>query len=169
MGKDDWYFIIGTIIGIAGLLGVPWREIFGKAKAAMRNPKRELFMVLALLASLAMSSFGWYEARHSKPNQLILNISAYDPPYPAPLRVISDQTFEDQDVPLDGHIYENCTFKNICFMYDGGAYGIHNSTIKGNWKVCVKESTLKNYMALLEATYAFADHGKTTHRTMVKP
>jgi hypothetical protein len=120
-----------------------------------------------VVLGLVMSGISLYV--NHKPSSLVLNISAYDPPYPAPLRVVSGQTFEDQDIQLDGFIYENCTFKNVCFVYDGSAYGIHNSTIKGSWKVCVKENTLKNYLALLDATYAFAEHGKTTHKTVLKP
>jgi hypothetical protein len=47
------------------------------------------------------------------------------------MRVISDQNFKDQDVPLDGYIYEHCSFTDVCFTYDGGAYGLRNSTVKG--------------------------------------
>lgn len=43
MGKDDWYFIVSTVIGLAGLLGVPWKLIFGQVKNAVPNRKRELF------------------------------------------------------------------------------------------------------------------------------
>jgi len=150
MGKDDWYFVVGTILGVAGLLGVPWKEIFGKAKAAMHSPKREIFMVIALLGSLVMSSIGWYRSSHLLPDSITLNISVYDPPYPAPIHVVSGKKFEDQDVPLDGYIYEQCTFKNTCFLYEGGAFGLHNSTVMNHWKVCVKDQRMKNYSQILE-------------------
>jgi hypothetical protein len=120
---------------------------------------------------LVMSGISLYFSYtcHARPKELTLNISAYDPPYPAPMRVISDQKFENQDVPLDGYVYENCSFTNVCFMYDGGAYGLHNSTVKEHWKVCVADSRLKNYLALMDATYALIEPGKTTNRTIVKP
>jgi hypothetical protein len=167
MGKDDWYFIVGTLIGIAGLLGVPWKEIFGKAKTAMRGPKREMVMAVALLGSLAMSSVGWYKAKHSLPDSLTLNMTIYDPPYPASMQVVSHKTFEDQDVPLDGYIYENCTFKNTCFMYGGGAFGLHNSTVTGQWKVCVSDQRLKNDRSLLDALRLSVR--RSTDRTIIAP
>ena len=120
---------------------------------------------------LIMSAISLYMVYSTNviPKSFTLNISAYDPPYTAPMRVISDQTFENQDVPLDGLIYENCTFSNVCFLYDGGSYGIHNSTVKTEWKICVKDSRLKNYLALMGATYSFSKKSKSTKKTVVTP
>ncbi len=151
MGKEDWYFVVSTLIGLIGLFAVPWKEIFGKVKSAMRSPKREVIMALALIGSLFMSSLGWYKASHLQPGSIVLNVSVYDPPYPAPMQIVSDAKFEDQDVPLDGYIYERCTFKNICFLYDGGAFGLHNSTVIDHWKLCVKDQRMKNQSTMLDA------------------
>jgi hypothetical protein len=38
---------------------------------------------------------------NATPSFLRMNISTYDPPYPGGLRVVSEKTFEDQEVPLD--------------------------------------------------------------------
>ncbi len=151
MAKDDWYFIVSTLLGIAGLFGVPWKQIFGKVTAAMPNRRREVFLLIAILGSLIMSGIGWYKVSHLQPDSIVLNISAYDPPYPAPMQIVSDKKFEDQDIPLDGYVYERCTFKNICFLYDGGAFGLHNSTVIDHWKLCVKDPRMKNQATMLDA------------------
>jgi hypothetical protein len=113
MGKEDWYFVVGTLLGIAGLLGVPWREVFGKAKAAMHSPKREIFMVLALLGSLVMSSIGWYRASHLQPDLTKFPEKK--------LERISGRTFVGGVVELDGKLFENCTFNGVTLMYHGAA------------------------------------------------
>jgi hypothetical protein len=63
---------------------------------------------------------------YAMPKSVTLNISADTPVDPIAMRVISDQDFEDQDVPLDGHTYERCTFKNVCFLYNGVRCGQFN-------------------------------------------
>jgi len=67
------------------------------------------------------------------------------------LEEISDKTFEDADVPLDGHFFKNCTFINICLLYSGGEYRLENATFKKQWHVCVKNADLTNYASLLAA------------------
>jgi hypothetical protein len=64
------------------------------------------------------------------------------------LQVISGLTFENENIPLDGHVYDRCTFINVCLLYDGGAYELQHATFKDHWKICVKEPPLKNYSAL---------------------
>lgn len=101
------------------------------------------------------------------PKELTVNLSRYEPPYTAPMRVVSDQTFEDQDVPLDGLIYQRCTFTNVCFLYDGGAFGIENSTVKKKWKVCVKDKRIQNYSDLVFELKEFNPRIERSKKTVI--
>jgi len=118
---------------------------------------------------LLMSAISLYMSYtvNAVPKSLTLNISAYEPQYPAPMRVISNQTFEDQEIQLDGFIYQGCTFTNVCFLYDGGPYGLQNSTVKSHWKVCEKEQRLKNHADLMDALKMFSPKIEHTKKTIV--
>jgi hypothetical protein len=122
-----------------------------------------------VLLGLIMSGISLYMsyAVNAFPKSLTLNTSAYEPQYAAPMRVISNQTFEDQEIQLDGFIYQGCTFTNVCFIYDGGAFGLQNSTVKNHWKVCEKEQRLKNYANLLEALRMFSSKIEHTKKTII--
>jgi hypothetical protein len=124
-----------------------------------------------VILGLIMSGISLYMSYsvNANPKSLTLNISAYEPPYPAPMRVISDQKFEDQDVPLDGFIYQRCTFVNVCFIFDGGAYGLQESTVKNHWKVCVKDKRIQNYSDLMDALKMLSPKVYHIQKTLVKP
>jgi hypothetical protein len=47
------------------------------------------------------------------------------------LETISDQTFRDDRIVLDGHEYTNCTFYNVTFEYDGGPYKFTHNKVYG--------------------------------------
>ena len=81
---------------------------------------------------------------------LVVAISAAESPMDIPqLSVIDHETFEDNSsVPLDGHIYKDCTFINSCLMYDGGAYRLENATFEGTVKVCARMPRLMNFEQL---------------------
>jgi len=46
------------------------------------------------------------------------------------MKVVKDQTFENESVPLDGSINDRCVFVNSCRLYDGGPYQLQNTTFK---------------------------------------
>jgi len=99
-----------------------------------------------------------------------VNVSGYPPPgVTQNLIVIFGQTFEDQMIPLDGHVYDHCTFTNVCLTYDGSAYQIQHSTFKEHWKICLKEQPLNNYADLATALHLFRAGVIHTQKSMVKP
>jgi hypothetical protein len=92
--------------------------------------------------------------------------------YPAPgvsqnLAVVSNETFENENVPLDGRIFDHCTFVNVCLLYDGGAYQIQHSTFRDNWRVCVKEPALKNYSELALAMHLFRPETRRSGKSVL--
>src|SRR6266436_1349475 len=84
------------------------------------------------------------------------------------LQVVFGQTFESENVPLDGHVYDHCTFINVCLLYDGGPYQLQHSTFKDHWKICVKEPPLKNYSSLAFALHLNRPNVKQTQKTVIK-
>ncbi len=144
MGKDDLYFIVGTALSLLALLGVDWKLVWGNIETVKRGRGRAAFLLIAVIGSLAMSSLGWYESHH-KPDKLVVTLSAYQPVYPSPMQVVKDQTFQDQDVPLDGFDYDHVTFKNVCFNYLGGSYELQSVTLLDNWKICTSDPRMRNF------------------------
>jgi hypothetical protein len=97
-----------------------------------------------------------------------VTISAYPEGSTQTLQVVSGQTFENENIPLDGHVYDHCTFANVCLLYDGGAYQLQHVTFKDKWKVCVKEPALKNYMALVEAMHLTRPGTKQSRKSVLR-
>jgi hypothetical protein len=126
---------------------------------------------VVVIAGLIMSGISLYVSYtvNAIPKALTVNISKYTPEYPAPTRVISGQKFLDQDVPLDGYIYESCEFDNVCFLYDGGAFGLHNSVVKNHWKICAKDQRLNNFSDLEDALKMFSPKIVHIRKTVVVP
>ncbi len=119
-----------------------------------------LTMSCITLYPKAARQFGWQSTT--------VTISAYDANVNNPLKIVSGQTFEDADVPLDGYSYNDCTFINSCLLYKGGAYQLQNATFKSHWKVCVESGPLANYQAL---TFALdlAGSAKRMSKTIIAP
>jgi hypothetical protein len=57
MSKEDWYFIVGTILALISLLGMDWKLVRGKV--AMSNQKRQVFLLIVVAASLVSNIAGW--------------------------------------------------------------------------------------------------------------
>jgi len=96
--------------------------------------------------------------------QLTVSISSTSTP--GTLDEIVGKTFEDADVPIDGHAFKNCIFINCCLLYDGGAYVLENTKFRKHWSVCVKNDDLKNFQSLATALGACR---QTKERTVVRP
>jgi hypothetical protein len=121
---------------------------------------------LATFTLIGVIGVGWWLASgKSRPGEKIVTISAYQPIFPAPMIVIKDQQFEDQDVPLDGYVYDHSTFKNVCLRYEGGAYQLQNVTLKSGGKVCVQDQRLKNLMALMNGIKLVSDGSSYTENS----
>ena len=86
----------------------------------------------------------------------------------AVLKLVKEQTFENESVPLDGYNYDHCTFVNSCLLYDGGPYQLQSATFKDHWKVCVKDEPLKNYAALQTALRMYRTGVKHSSKSVMK-
>jgi hypothetical protein len=98
-----------------------------------------------------------------------LSISAY-PMESVPsqsLQVVKDQTFENESIPLDGHVYDHCTFINSCLLYDGGPYQIQHSNLRKHTRVCVRIPQLKNYSNLMDAMEMFRADVKHSSKSVM--
>jgi hypothetical protein len=137
-------------------------RLMSKKKGATMQPlsKGSLltnYWPLAAMAALTILTWGslagayYYSKRPATNDQtLTVSISSAEAPVDYPnMSVIVHETFEDNSsIPLDGHIYKDCTFKNSCLMYDGGAYRLENATFEGSRKICVRTPRLKNLVQL---------------------
>jgi hypothetical protein len=63
---------------------------------------------------------------------LVADILAHHPSWIEPeLTTVVNHKFSNEVVVLDGHDYEHCTFENVTFEYDGGAFKMVNNTGSG--------------------------------------
>ena len=113
MTKDDWYFVASTIIGLVALLGIDWKLVHGRVSVG--NQKRQIFLLVLVAGSLLSNAIGLYHSEH-RPTELSVTIAAYAPAYPSPMQLVKDQSFKDQDIPLDGYVYDHDTFTNGLFL-----------------------------------------------------
>jgi hypothetical protein len=50
------------------------------------------------------------------------------------LERIRNLAFKDEIVTIDGKYFENCTFHNVIFRYQGGQFHFVNATLTGTWR-----------------------------------
>src|ERR1700686_764789 len=67
MQKDDWYFLIPLILALLAFFGVDWKRIrkfIRERDKTMHDgfPFRQVLFIVLIVASLSLSSFGWYES-----------------------------------------------------------------------------------------------------------
>jgi hypothetical protein len=73
MDKSDWYFVIGTILGLSAFFGVDWKRVKkfmanrGKPMPEPASPARQILFLVLIVASLLLSSIGWYKSYHREP------------------------------------------------------------------------------------------------------
>jgi hypothetical protein len=121
--KDDLYFAIGTLLALVALgvalLTADWTLVRGRIRVPFL--KTPMIIVLCLiLASLGLSSIGWYISLHQSPNCIHFK--------PTKGQTVYGQHFLNQEVELDNRYFEECTFENVTFIYHGiGPTGFKNT------------------------------------------
>ncbi len=123
MTKDDWYFLIAFLFAAAAFFGVDWRVLRELLKgASVAGGARQVLVLLLILASLAMSALGWYKSSHPDPAKPLDNVR----------EMVSDQTFVNERVVIDGKMFKHCKFKNVSLVYNGtAAYGFDDVEFNG--------------------------------------
>src|ERR671920_742104 len=67
-----------------------------------------------------------------------------------PLTPVTDATFRDQSVPLDGYAYNRCTFVRCTFVYKGEKpFSLRNFKVEDDWDVKGDSPQLYYFTALL--------------------
>lgn len=124
MDKNDWYFIVSTVLAVVALFGLDWRLVRGRIPVPQLTGHNILFFLL-IIGSLLMSGIGWYRSSHRE-NYPFTYLSSES------LDEIRGRKFVNEPVSLDGHRYTFCTFENVRFDYNGtGSFGFDNNTIIG--------------------------------------
>jgi hypothetical protein len=139
-------------------LAVVWGVKIWRGEATVHPMLRKLLasnvlmgmLVLVGVVGQGITVYLNYRASHFVPID-DLSISAYpiEGAPSQPLQVVKEQTFENESVPLDYHVYDHCTFIHSCLLYDGGPYQIQHSNFRDHVKVCVRVPQLKNYSDLM--------------------
>ena len=76
------------------------------------------------------------------------------------MKRIKGKPFVNQDVPLDGHHYEGCTFQSCTFVYAGvDSFGLDDNTISTD---CCFRFTGKaaNTVSTMRAIYSMGEWGR---------
>jgi len=118
--RDDIYFGIGTALALLAFFGVDWKRI--KKSLAQRGetmpktpfPKRQILFLALIVASLVMSSIGWYVSYSNKPQTYEEFSGARKK-----LEEVRLQTFVNEVVELDGKHFIDCDFLHVTLIYRG--------------------------------------------------
>lgn len=125
MSLVDWFlFVFAALGGLGGLAAcLSWA---GVAPASLRQwgiatvaSNGKLYFGLALFVlSWAMSGISLYVGLHHDCSK----IPSFN------MDIVEGRSFRNEEVPLDGRKYVNCTFENVTFVFEGqGAFGFDNS------------------------------------------
>lgn len=71
------------------------------------------------------------------------------------LRLIENQTFMNETVPLDGFHYRKCRFENVTFVWNGTGPSIMESNIFGKVRLKTSDYRITNTLALLQGMGVF--------------
>lgn len=134
MSLQSLLFLFGAIGAVASCLSI--LKFFGMDWDALRLrlpalPKRGwLFAAIGLsFASLVLSGIGFYRSLHPE-SFSALNQEWKDYKF----TTISDRTFLNERVPLDGYFYHHCHFENVIFEYNGTAPSMFiDNTVAGTY------------------------------------
>ena len=143
MAKDDWYFLIGTIIGVIsllGLLGMDWKLV--GSRVSLSSQTRQMILLSLVAGSLFMCALGWY--------RLSTRSSTYSSDM-SKLKSVRGRVYINEEVPLDGFDYRNCTFTNVTFVYQGtGVFNVSSNTISGTRLIKSGSAAVMSTVALLK-------------------
>jgi len=137
MGKDDVYFLIGTVLGLLALLGMDWKLVRGRlSKPVRRSRGREVLLLLAVIGSLVLSGIGWYRAEHPK-------VDVWKLPTP---QTVYAKSYINETVEMDGKVFDHCHFENVKLLYHGlGPVSIVQSDFKGQVWVGSDNIAIQNF------------------------
>lgn len=69
----------------------------------------------------------------------------------SPLERVRGRYFSNQQVPLDGYEYTDCTFDNVSFIYDGiTPISFSHNTVQGYFKIETNNPAFHQFYYLLE-------------------
>jgi hypothetical protein len=114
-----------------------WRKVQAKKPGVPAMSSASKLVGIALIAGLIVSSVSLYFNFQPRVTEKTVTVTE---PYKykwlgdtPPSSLVSDRFFDDEEVPLDGKSYINCTFTNVTFVYDGTAPMVfsHNSVFGG--------------------------------------
>jgi hypothetical protein len=153
--------IVWTLKRARGQEPMPW-----PLSRASADHVLAIVIVLGLISSAGQTYFNYTQNHESLLEDV--TVSAYpEGTNSSSLQVVREKTFENDSVPLDGYIYDHCTFTNACLMYEGGAYSIQHSTFNKHWRICVRQPPLKNLVDLGLALHQMCPGIKISEKTHI--
>lgn len=123
MDKNDVYFAIGTLLAVLALLGVDWKLVWGRlSMSAKPSRRREVFLLVAVMGSLALLLTGWYQAEHPR-------VDTWKFPQQ---QTVYAKSYINETVELDGKVFDRCNFENVKLIYHGlGPASFIHANFKG--------------------------------------
>jgi hypothetical protein len=161
--------ITNGLIGLL-MLGLMWQqnrilrmqnEILAHEAGIVSNPARPTYRkywpmlvmgVLMLLTWGAVAADHYDRLYHPKVVERIVAARPYKFEFKpdAALEVVSHRVFADDTVLLDGHDYEDCTFTNVSFKYNGTTrIGFNGNQVNGHFLISTdNEAILGSFIIL---------------------
>jgi hypothetical protein len=148
MKKEDWYFVISTVLGLLALVTTDWKGVLGKV--AMPTSQLRQIVILALICgSLLMSGMGWYRLNRLNHMNRTTEISIHFNDQSQ--EVIYGHTYFNESVELDHKLFDHCVFENAKLVYHGlGPWGFKEATFKGTTIFASDNDGIKMWIGLIE-------------------
>jgi len=146
-----WIILVGAPL-VAGALA-----FWGRAKALWSWP------TTIIMAIFAFGSILWVY------NNLPLSSSTdhFDKEswFSYKYQIITDKTFRNERIVLDGKKFTSCIFENVTFEYNGTApFGLTHNTINGSYFLDTNNLAIENLLAFLKEFNYLKDEVKILSR-----
>jgi hypothetical protein len=138
----DWFNAISNIVGLAAfVLSIP-------GYIAMWNSTAQRWMsdrkAIPILLSLLLGAL------------VIIDVVARSGVWQPRLEAVSNKTYDNEVVTIDGKDFFNCTFINPTIRWNGGPYNIERVKIMNGYRFDTEDPKINRTLSLLNSLHAFA-------------
>jgi hypothetical protein len=139
--------ICGIVTAIPVVL--PWfhQARDGAPKTYESSPSKSRWLSLALsICALVLSGVGLYRTVYVVPHQ----VSKFKIRNLEDLQIVYGKNFKDERVEIDGKNFENCTFENVTYVYNGTAsVAFKDNTLIGSRVIDTDSDAVSGTVSLL--------------------
>jgi hypothetical protein len=147
-GNALWTWLTGGVLVAGAAAALSWRRALGPVWL-----DRGITALIVLAAVMGGSAIQTLIRRRTRPREERPNTNRAADDGSLQIKEILNQTFKNQEVPLDGYQYISCIFENVTIVYNNGVTGGFDPSCRWTGSVGFKsrEARIQQTLILLQS------------------